>query len=269
MKKEKLLKLKKNLLITSLILSTSIAGINSNKIDSYASSNVSIENEDNRLYDIDDMISYYSKVFQLDEKVIKDKLYDMTNNFHSSGWQHGYCINNTFYDNMEYAILNTIRDIYNNPEKFDLDDSIRTNEAYETNMEIEEMIYKYSNIYGINKEVALSIVYCECGTNVNSYNYLNNNNPAGIGPNMHFLNKEVGVIYFCNMLKNNYNCKEDSDESFLNGIASTYCEIPNHWLDLTLPSYYNLQNDYLYYVNEDEKESYDVACYDDKTLTLD
>ena len=31
----------------------------------------------------------------------------------------------------------------------------------------------------------------------------------------------------------------------------------------------NLQNDYLYYVNEDEKESYDVACYDDKTLTLD
>ena len=268
MKKETLLKLKKNLLVTSLILSTSLTGVNASKINSYANSNVAIENEDNRIYSVDDAISYYSKVYQLDEKVIKDKLYDMTSNFHSSGWQHGYCINNTFYDNMELAILTTIRDIYNNPENFDLDDSIRTNDIYETDMEIEEMIYKYSNIYGINKEVALSIVYCECGTNVNSYNYLNNNNPAGIGPNMHFLNKEVGVIYFCNMLKNNYNCKEDSGESFLNGIASTYCEIPGHWLDLTLPNYYNLQDDYLYYINDEDKKNYDVSSYDDKKLTL-
>ena len=268
MKKETLLNLKKNLLITSLIFGTSIAGINSNKIDSYAKNNTSINKEDNRIYSIDDAISYYSKVFCLDEKIIKDKLYDMTNNFHSAGWKHGYCINNTFYDSIEYAILSTIRDIYNNPEEFDLDDSIRTNEVYEPDMEIEEMIYKYSNIYGINKEVALSIVYCECGTDVNSSNYRNNNNPAGIGPSMKFLNKEVGVIYFCNMLKNNYHCKEDSGEEFLNAIASTYCEIPGHWLNLTLPNYHKLQEDYLYYIDDDEKDNYDVTSYDDKKLTL-
>ena len=267
MRKEILLKLKKNLLITSLILGTSFTGINSNKINSYAMETNSI-NSDNRLYDLDDMISYYCKVFSLKEDIVKNKLNDMTKDFHSSGWQHGYCINNVFYNDMEFAILSTIRDIYYNPENFDLDDSIRTDEIYETDMEIEEMVYKYSSLYGINKEVALSIVYCECGTDVNSYNYLNNNNPAGIGPNMHFLNKEVGVIYFCNMLKNNYNCKEDSGESFLNGIASTYCEIPGHWLNLTLPSYYNLQGDYLYYINSDEKKNYDIESYDDKNLKL-
>lgn len=268
MKKETLLKLKKNLLITSLILGTSFTGINTNKINSYAME-TSINKEDNRLYDLDEMINYYCKVFSLKEDVVKDKLYDMTNDFHSAGWKHGYCINNIFYDNMEFAILNTIRDIYYNPENFDLDDSIRTNEIYETDMEIEEMIYKYSSLYGINKEVALSIVYCECGTDVNSSNYRNNNNPAGIGPNMHFLNKEVGVIYFCNMLKNNYHCTKDSNESFLNGIASTYCEIPGHWLDLTLPSYYNLQDDYLYYVSDEDKKNYDIESYDDKKLKLD
>ena len=268
MKKETLLKLKKNLLITTLLLG-SINGINANKVNTYAQSNKEVNTIDNRLYDIDEIISYYSKVFSLDEKIVKDKLYDMTNNFHSAGWQHGYCINNVFYDDKEFAILTTIRDIYNNPENYDLDSSVRTNEVYEPDMEIEEMIYKYSSLYGINKEVALSIVYCECGTDVNSYNYRVNNNPAGIGPNMHFLNKEVGVIYFCNMLKNNYHCKEDSNETFLSSIASTYCEIPNHWLDLTLPNYYNLQNDYLYYVNEDDKNNYDVSSYDDKVLKLD
>ena len=195
-------------------------------------------------------------------------MYEITRDFHSPGWQHGYCINNVFYKDKEFAILSTIRDIYNNPENYDLDESIRTNEIYETDMEIEEMVYKYSSLFEINKEVTLSIVYCECGTDVNSYNYRVNNNPAGIGPNMHFLNKEVGVIYLCNMLKNSYRCTKNSNENFLNSIASTYCEIPDHWLDLTLPNYYNLQSDYLYYINNDEKKNYDISSYEDKKLTL-
>ena len=139
MKKETLLKLKKNLPITTLLLG-SINGINANKVNTYAQSNKEVNTIDNRLYDIDEIISYYSKVFSLDEKIVKDKLYDMTNNFHSAGWQHGYCINNVFYDDKEFAILTTIRDIYNNPENYDLDSSVRTNEVYEPDMEIEEAV---------------------------------------------------------------------------------------------------------------------------------
>ena len=259
MKKETLLKIKKNILLTSLLLSTPLISNSVNKIDTYAMENENTQ-DNNQMDKIDDIISYYCKVFSLDDTIIKNKLSEITNDFNSAGWKHGYCINNIFYSNKEFAILSTIRDIYNNPESYDLDSSIRTNEIYEPDMEIEEMVCKYSNLYGINKEVALSIVYCECGTDVNSYNYRVNNNPAGIGPNMHFLNKEVGVIYYCNMLKNNYNCKEDSGEGFLNSIASTYCEIPDHWLNLTLPHYYNLQDDYLYYAKDN---------YDEKALKLD
>ena len=266
MNKKELYKLKKNLLISTLVASTLVGSINLNKNTCYASeygTGQVVIDHDNRPQTIDDIINYYCKVFSLDTDIVKEKLYDMTYNFHSPGWQHGYCINNIFYDNMEYALLTTIRDIYYNPEAFDLDESIRTNEIYETDMEIEEMVYKYSSLYGINKEVALSIVYCECGSNVNSSNYLNNNNPAGIGPFMHFLNKEVGVIYFCNMLKDGYGCTRDSGEDFLNSIASTYCEIPDHWLDLTLPFYRNLCNDYLCYIDQSKRYEYDINDYDE------
>lgn len=262
MKKTNLLKFKKNLLIASLILGTSL-GVNTNSIDCYAKEEIVSDEDSNKPKSIDESIEYYSKVFCLDSDKVHDKLYDMTNNFNDYGWRYAYALNGNTYNNSEMAILDTIRDIYNNPEDFDLDESIRVESDYEPDMEIEEMICKYSNLYDINKEVALSIVYCECGTDVASDNYLYNNNPAGIGPNMHFLNKEVGVIYFCNMLKNSYGCKKDSGEGFLNSIASTYCEIPGHWLDLTLPNYYKLQEDYLSFVPEEEKKNYDISSYED------
>ena len=268
MKKENLLKLKKNLLITSLILGTSLAGINNSNINLNAQSNIEETTDENRLYDTDEIISYYCKVFSLREDIVKSKLNEMTKNFSSPGWQYGHCINNVFYKDKEFAILSTIRDMYYNPSNYGFDNSVRTEEIYETDMEIEEMVYKYASLYEINKEVALSIVYCECGTAVDSYNYRNNNNPAGIGPNMYFLNKEVGVIYFCNMLKNSYGCEKDSSEGFLNSIAGIYCEIPDHWRSLTLPNYYKLQKDYLYFIDEDEKKNYDIQSYNDKNYTL-
>ena len=83
---------------------------------------------------------------------------------------------------------------------------------------------------------------------------------AGLGPYMHFLNKEVGIIYFVNLLKNGYGCSIDSDESFLTRIASTYCEVPDHWLSLSLPFYNNLKDDYLYY-KEDLKQEIDLSLY--------
>ena len=271
MDKKKLYRLKKNILISSLVFNTLVASVGTNKNVCYASDNntqINTESEDNRPKTIDDTIKYYCNVFELDYDLVHDKLYDMTNNFEDYGWKYAYSINGKVYNNMEFAILSTIRDIYYNPENFGFDESIRTNNEYETDMEIEEMIYKYSSLYEINKEVALSIVYCECGPSVNSSNYLNNNNPAGIGPYMKFLNKEVGVIYFCNMLKYNYHCKKDSGESFLNSIASTYCEIPGHWLDLTLPYYRGLNKDYLGYVNPEDKDLYNVDDYEPEKLTL-
>ena len=254
------IKLKKKLLYTSFALTGLLATTNYNKNIVRANENtpVNTNNENNRPLTIDECIKYYCDVFELKYDIIKEKIDDIINPYE---WHYGSSINSVTYDNMEQAILMIVRDIYNYPEDYDLTyGEINSGIEYVPTMEAEEMIYKYSNLYNINKDIALSIAYCECGTDMESDNYLSNNNPAGIGPYYHFLNKEVGIIYFCNMLKNSYGCTNDSDSSFLYNIAGTYCEIPEHWLDLTVPIYNNVSSDFLYYVYDREK--YDVDDYE-------
>lgn len=201
-------------------------------------------------------VKYYSDVFGIEEKAI----YDYIENKYKENEDEDYLNMSS-----EFQILNAARNLY-----YSYDESIRTNIPYEPTLEIEEMVEKYSDLYDINKEVALSIVYCECGSDVDSYNYNVNNNPAGLGPYMYFENKEIGVIYFIDLLKYDYGCTRDSGTEFLSRIASTYCENPSHWLDLTTPFYYNLVDDYYYKKPElrDKKEEEKRVIVPTKTLKL-
>lgn len=265
MKKQELLYLKNKLLTYSLLSSLAILPTSTNVLTVNASSYNSntIYESDNDTQNLkDNLISYYANVFQIKEEIIRDQLIQETENFSSYTWNHFYRINNQDYDNLEVAILELTKDIYYHPENYNYTkEEVTSDQEYIVTLSPEEMVAKYAKVYGINKEVALSIVYTECGSEVNSNNYLNNNNPAGLGPNMHFLNKEVGIIYFISLLKNSYKCEADSDETFLNSIASTYCETPNHWLSLSLPFYSNIKEDYLYY-KEDLKYEIDMEQYE-------
>lgn len=265
MKKQELVYLKKKLLTYSLLSSLAIVPASTNVLSvnasSYSSTN-SYVSDNNTQNEKDNLISYYAHVFQIKEEIVKDELLKETENLSSYTWNHFHRINDTDYDSTELAILELTKDIYYNPENYNYTKEEVTSEyEYTVSLSPEEMVAKYSKVYGINKEVALSIVYTECGAQVNSYNYLNNNNPAGLGPHMHFLNKEVGMIYFISLLKNNYQCEADSDENFLSRIASTYCEIPDHWLSLSLPFYHNLKEDYLYY-NKNLEGEIDMDLYE-------
>ena len=156
----------------------------------------------------------------------------------------------------ELEILNITRDLYNSGNS-----DIRKESISSITLSPEYMVEKYANLIGVNKEVAMSIIYAECGSAVNSSNYINNNNPAGIGPNMHFLNKEVGIIYFINMLKNSYGCTLETNSSFFSSIASKYCENPDHWISLCSGSYNSIVNNYYSHRPDYIKE-------EDKTLKL-
>ena len=192
MKKENLLKLKKTLLTVSLLTTaaTATTNINNKKVNANEIKVPEIEVDyNNRPISTDEAIEYYCNVFELKYDVIHDKIYEM---IEPHAWQYGNSINGKCYKSMEQAILMTVRDIYNNPEDYNLTtDEINSGIPYEPTMEAEEMIYKYSYLYDINKDIALSIAYCECGTDMDSDNYLSNNNPAGIGPYYYFLNKEL------------------------------------------------------------------------------
>ncbi len=260
---DNLKELKKRLmLIGSLtVLSTSIL---TNKMDTNAmdkeitinsEDDTTVNNSNNNCKTFSDKITYYSNVFGLREDVVYDHLDFLLNESEN---------NEEFLNmNADLKVITTCRDIYYSDdysEEFTSNDKI-----YEVTLSPEEMVEKYSEIYGINKEVALSIVYCECGSDVNSYNYRVNNNPAGLGPSMYFENKEIGIIYFINLLKENYGCDKDSGTEFLRSIASTYCEIPDHWLNLTIPFYNNICEDY-YYNNPDVKQN--NVAYTSKSLSL-
>lgn len=265
MKKQDLVNLKKKILTYSLLSSLAIIPANTNILSVNATSyNNEYTNDMDSTETINNFISYYAHVFQVKEEIVRSELLKEIEQLSSVEWNCFHKINDKNYDSVELAILELTKDIYYNPNNYNYTkEEITSEQEYTVSLSPEEMVAKYSKIYGINKEVALSIVYTECGAQVNSYNYLHNNNPAGLGPHMHFLNKEVGMIYFISLLKNSYQCEADSDENFLNRIASTYCEIPDHWLSLSLPFYHNLKEDYLYY-NENLEGEIDIDLYEVK-----
>lgn len=253
-KKKNLLNLKKKFILLSMALGIGAAPLSN--INAYAvdTKTTQTSEEDNEMT-YPELVTYYSKMFGIKEEIIYDTIDYKTSGLFES------------VDNNELTILETTRELYDSPEMYGYDrDSISFNCDYEMKMEIEEAVEKYANLYGVNKEVALAIVYCECGSDVDSANYLENNNPAGIGPFNYYRNKEVGVIEFMKLLKDDCNCKEDSGEGFLNAIASSYSGgTGEHWLSLTVPFYYYLCDDY-YYKKPELKEKHNKK--DDKSYKL-
>lgn len=233
-KKDKFLSLKKKLMLLSLALGVTGTSLNNNRVMAQ-STEIESSQETNEKTPAE-LIKHYSDVFGIKEQVIYDVLDYKTNELSEP------------YEDNELTILNTARELYDYPEQYGYtSESVYKDSDYEMSMEIEEAVEYYANLENISKEVALAIVYCECGSDVDSENYLENNNPAGIGPFYHFKNKEVGVIEFIKLIKYDYGCSIDSGEGFLNSMASVYSGgTGDYWLSLTVPFYYYLCEDYYY-----------------------
>ena len=242
--------LKKKLIILGLIsaLGSPVYQNNISKAEEIDNTTIETTKEDiNEVIEEDinipELVTYYSNVYGIDEGAIYDLIDSKVNES-----KEEFVLD-------ELAILNITNELYNSGSS-----NIRKEAVSSMTLAPELMVEKYANLIGVNKEVAMSIVYTECGYSVNSSNYLNNNNPAGIGPNMHFLNKEVGIIYFINMLKYSYGCNENSEFGFFPAVASTYCEAPEHWISLCSGNYSSIVDNY--YSHRPD------LIKDDKTLEL-
>ena len=237
------LKLKKRILTSAISLSTLLSVTPISTLNVYANEEVSKVTEYNSIDEniiVD--IYYYSIVYNLNKDVVLNIIKNMTANFNDSCWLNYNMLGLNIYENKEQAILSVIKNIHDNPEQYGSNkEEIKSELTYSDNKTAEEMVEKYSSIYNIPSEIVLSIMYSECGSNMNSHNYLSNNNPAGLGPHMHFENKEIGIIYFVNLLKEKYGCNINSTNEFFNKIASTYCsENKEHWLNMTNSHYNNI-----------------------------
>lgn len=264
MAKKDLLKLKKFILLSSMGLC--LSGLNNKNvqaknIDTVFKINLSEimrQEEISKPKNNTELVDYYAKVYKMVPETVEKIIKKLTDNYNAYPFDKYHVINGKKYDSSEFAILMTIDDIYENTENYanyiteDEYNNIKNGEEYESLLTHEEMIEKYSNLFQIKKEIPLCISYAECFTDMSSENYLENNNPAGLGPYMYFNNKECGVIYFIWLLKYRYGITMDSDEYSLERIAPTYCETPNDWLELTKPIFYKLEEDYNYYAPKKE-----------------
>ncbi|MBQ9018702.1 MAG: hypothetical protein IJ097_00080 [Bacilli bacterium] len=209
----------------------------------------------------DEIISFYSKVFQLNEQIVKDKILELQNN-NPYSWQYGDMLNKISYETEEQAIARTIADISAHPEDFDLVEEEIRKDNYELEEYLpEELICKFSDVIGINPNIALAIAYGECGSSLDSYNFTHNHNAAGIHPRdgytgpttsegyVIYLNEAEGLFRFVLLLHDDFYVDIDSDIDRINSMSYTFCSVPDHWRNLVGGIYYDLEEngtDYYY-----------------------
>lgn len=197
----------------------------------------------------EELVRKFANIYEINEDIVLSKLKELTGDFNNYNWNQNYGVYENKYENEELAILSTVRDISKKPEKYNLTkEELETNKEYETNEYYEDLLAHYSELLGVNKEIALSISYTECGSNLDSSNFLNNNNPAGLGPYNYYNNIEHGTIEYVFFLKNSCGCTKESDISFFYNLGPSYCPGgSDHWISMTTSFYSNISNDYYYY----------------------
>lgn len=236
------LKLKKKILTSTIALSTllSLAPITSTKVSANELNSYEHASDANVLWDI----YYYSILYNIKKDIAIDIFKKETNDFSAVAWGEYNMVGYKLYKNKKEAIIDTIKNISENPEHYGYTkEEIVGEYNYCDTYSPELMVEKYAEIYDIPSEIPLAIMYSECGKEMDSHNYLVNNNPAGIGPNMRFPNKEVGIIYFIDLLKNKYGCDNKSNKEFFKLVAGTYCENTDHWISMTNSFYNNIKEE--------------------------
>lgn len=189
----------------------------------------------------DEMISFYSKVFQLNGEIIRDKILELENNDPYS-WYYGNILDRKCYETEEQAIARTIANISEHPEDFDLIEEDIREENYELSEYLpEELICKFSDVIGINPNIALAIAYGECGSSLDSYNFTHNHNAAGIHPRdgytgpttsegyVIYRNEAEGLFRFVLLLHDDFYVDVDSNRDRINTMSYTFCSSSEHW----------------------------------------
>lgn len=212
-------------------------------------------------HSVNEMIAFYSKVFQLNDEMVGNKIYEFINE-NPTAWENDNVLNGEEYDSKEEAIAKTIADISNFPEDYGFDEYELATEDYELDQyEPEELIYKFSkDVIGVNPEIAEAIAYGESGIGLNSDNFEIRHNVGGLrrrAGDPHpatswglaiYKNEAEGLYRFVEILHNNFFVDEDDGYDRIVAMSSSYCEDGAYWRNLVGSIYINIVNNgYSYY----------------------
>lgn len=210
---------------------------------------------------VNEMIAFYSNVFQLNDVIVGNKIYELIE-LEEDAWDKENTLNGNTYDSKEQAIARVIADMSNYPEDYELSD-IEVDEYKLDQYEPEELIYKFSDVIGVNPYIALSIAYGESGTKLDSYNFETRHNVGGLrrrSGDPHpatswglaiYKNEAEGLYRFITILHDNFFVDKDSGIDRINAMSYSYCEDSAYWRGLVGSLYYNLtSNGYSYYYDK-------------------
>ena len=214
--------------------------------------------------DVDSAIKLYTDIFEVRKGLIEPIIYDKI--YNNPNFYNDFTLDGTTYPNMHEAIFFTVLDVVYSPGKYGYNnDELRSYIDWETDLTAEEMTFIFSEYFDVNPFFVQSIEYTECGTKMNSIDYLEKNNPAGIGPHNTFRNKATGIIYLCYKLSESYNITKDSGLEDLQRISGIYCtDGTENWINNSREFYTKLtENGFLYMRrNDDTNFVIDNITYD-------
>ena len=274
MKKQNLLNLKRMLLsgmVGTTAISSAIGAVTAYAEENYAETELASQEE----YEAWKSIKYYCDVYELNPSIIYNTFSHMTEGFTNPDWAVVEHPDGQVYLDYDLASFRIIDDIYNNPEKYGAssailnyyEDTVSANDLevtvltpltkelieypteYTPKLSIEQLIEKYSNMYGVDKAVALTIYYGKYGVNQDELQEMQNTiiiNLAG----QNVPNYEFGIICFIKGLKEVYEQNKDQDPNvFLNHTIPATYGLGENWKHI----YTNISSDY-YFLRSDIKE---------------
>ncbi len=177
-------------------------------------------NEYKRTSPIDNTIKEYASYFHLDGDKVVEVARNLTDNYRNDSFIKNNSIGESDWtlNSQEAGIVYFVRYLYRNPEKYGTTASyIGKNNKVDTEknrenghiilnngMTYEQFLAKICELYGINKVLALAIVYEESGIMSSSlFNYSNNmGGLRGNGGWLSFPSLEAGTISYVFTLKN-------------------------------------------------------------------
>lgn len=169
---------------------------------------------------IDNTVAYYASLFHLDTSKVVEVARKLTNNYDSEEFNTNFAVKpgDGKFNSMEAGIVYFVRYLYRNPIAYGTtsqeigDRGIVTtsNEKVDGHIRLangltyEQFLAKIADMYGINKTLALAIVYEESGIMTSSL-FRNSNNMGGLRGGsgwLKFPSLEAGTICYIFTLKN-------------------------------------------------------------------
>ena len=183
--------------------------------------------------EIESITERYSNIYGIKSNVINKIIENNTDNYSSANFQNNKNIygKEEKYENYNKQVLLLIRDVYNNPEKYNLNKNEIMGDEFHQDIKLRDFVYEISDLFGVDPDMALSIACAESGYFEASI-ATSRNNPYA-------LNSSNGFIYFDNIyegitegvinLKENY---IDLGLTTYESISSKYCPGSDSWINL-------------------------------------